>query len=120
RLRIGMALQLLPLNNPLRIAEEAATVDHISEGRFDFGIGRSGFPRVYDLYGVPYAASQARFREALEIILEALQADAGAGGEADPPGDANVFLPIPFDAAPTEKDPCEEPYESYTFYFSRQ
>jgi alkanesulfonate monooxygenase SsuD/methylene tetrahydromethanopterin reductase-like flavin-dependent oxidoreductase (luciferase family) len=65
RLRIGMAVQVLPLNNPLRIAEEAATVDHISEGRFDFGIGRSGFPRVYDLYGVPYAESQERFREPL-------------------------------------------------------
>ncbi len=71
RLRIGLAVQVLPLNNPLRIAEEAATVDHISEGRFDFGIGRSGFPRVYDMYGIPYAESQARFREALEIILEA-------------------------------------------------
>src|SRR4030095_16920003 len=71
RLRIGLAVQGLPLNNPLRIAEEAATVDHISEGRFDFGIGRSGFPRVYDMYGIPYAESQARFREALEIILPA-------------------------------------------------
>src|SRR5438445_9916952 len=71
RLRIGMAVQVLPLNNPLRIAEEAATVDQISEGRFDFGIGRSGFPRVYDMYGIPYAERQARFREALEIILEA-------------------------------------------------
>jgi alkanesulfonate monooxygenase SsuD/methylene tetrahydromethanopterin reductase-like flavin-dependent oxidoreductase (luciferase family) len=66
-----MAVQVLPLNNPLRIAEEAATVDHISEGRFDFGIGRSGSPRAYDLYGVNYGESQARFREALEIILEA-------------------------------------------------
>jgi alkanesulfonate monooxygenase SsuD/methylene tetrahydromethanopterin reductase-like flavin-dependent oxidoreductase (luciferase family) len=66
-----MAVQVLPLNNPLRIAEEAATVDHISAGRFDFGIGRSGSPRAYDLYGVPYEESQARFREALEIILEA-------------------------------------------------
>jgi alkanesulfonate monooxygenase SsuD/methylene tetrahydromethanopterin reductase-like flavin-dependent oxidoreductase (luciferase family) len=71
RLRVGMAVQVLPLNNPLRIAEEAATVDHISEGRFDFGIGRSGAPRAYDIYGIPYAESQARFREALAIILEA-------------------------------------------------
>jgi alkanesulfonate monooxygenase SsuD/methylene tetrahydromethanopterin reductase-like flavin-dependent oxidoreductase (luciferase family) len=71
RLRVGMAVQVLPLNNPLRIAEEAATVDHISAGRFDFGIGRSGAPRAYDLYGVPYEESQARFREALEIILQA-------------------------------------------------
>ena len=71
RLRVGMAVQVLPLNNPLRIAEEAATVDQISAGRFDFGIGRSGSPRAYDLYGVPYGESQARFFEAFEIIREA-------------------------------------------------
>jgi alkanesulfonate monooxygenase SsuD/methylene tetrahydromethanopterin reductase-like flavin-dependent oxidoreductase (luciferase family) len=71
RLRVGMAVQVLPLNNPLRIAEEVATVDQISGGRFDFGIGRSGSARAYDLYGVPYGESQARFSEALDIILEA-------------------------------------------------
>ena len=68
RVRIGTAVQVLPLNHPLRIAEEVATVDHISEGRFEFGIGRSGVVRTYDIYGVPYAESQARFREALDII----------------------------------------------------
>ena len=71
RLRIGMAVHVLPLNNPLRIAEEIATLDQISEGRFEFGVGRSGFARSYDLYGVPYVESRERFREALNIILEA-------------------------------------------------
>ena len=71
RLRIGMAVHVLPLNNPLRIAEEVATVDQISEGRFEFGVGRSGFARSYDLYGIPYVESRERFREALDIILEA-------------------------------------------------
>ena len=52
RLRVGTAVQVLPLNHPLRIAEEVATVDHISEGRFEFGIGRSGVVRTYDVYGV--------------------------------------------------------------------
>jgi alkanesulfonate monooxygenase SsuD/methylene tetrahydromethanopterin reductase-like flavin-dependent oxidoreductase (luciferase family) len=70
RLRVGTAVQVLPLNHPLRIAEEVATVDHISEGRFEFGIGRSGVVRTYDVYGVPYGESQARFREALEIIRQ--------------------------------------------------
>jgi alkanesulfonate monooxygenase SsuD/methylene tetrahydromethanopterin reductase-like flavin-dependent oxidoreductase (luciferase family) len=71
RVRVGTAVQVLPLNHPLRIAEEVATVDHISEGRFEFGIGRSGVVRTYDTYGVPYAESQARFREALEIVRQA-------------------------------------------------
>jgi alkanesulfonate monooxygenase SsuD/methylene tetrahydromethanopterin reductase-like flavin-dependent oxidoreductase (luciferase family) len=68
RLRVGTAVQVLPLNHPLRIAEEVATVDHISGGRFEFGIGRSGVVRTYDVYGIAYAESQARFREALDII----------------------------------------------------
>jgi alkanesulfonate monooxygenase SsuD/methylene tetrahydromethanopterin reductase-like flavin-dependent oxidoreductase (luciferase family) len=71
RLRIGMAVYVLPLNNPLRIAEEVATVDHISEGRFDLGIGRSGFTRSYDIYGTPYDESQGRFRETLEVLRAA-------------------------------------------------
>ncbi len=71
RVRVGTAVQVLPLGNPLRIAEEAATVDQLSEGRFDFGVGRSGSARAYDVLGVPYGESQARFLEALEIIREA-------------------------------------------------
>jgi alkanesulfonate monooxygenase SsuD/methylene tetrahydromethanopterin reductase-like flavin-dependent oxidoreductase (luciferase family) len=68
RLRVGTAVTVLPLNHPLRIAEEVATLDHISEGRLEFGIGRSGVVRSYDTYGIPYGESQARFRESLEII----------------------------------------------------
>jgi alkanesulfonate monooxygenase SsuD/methylene tetrahydromethanopterin reductase-like flavin-dependent oxidoreductase (luciferase family) len=71
RMRVGTAVQLLPLNHPLRVAGEVATLDHLSQGRFDFGIGRSGGPRAYDALGVPYAESQDRFFEALEIILRA-------------------------------------------------
>ena len=71
RVRVGTAVQVLPLNHPLRIAEEVATLDHISEGRLEFGIGRSGVVRTYDVYGVDYAESQARFRETLEILKKA-------------------------------------------------
>jgi len=71
RLHVGTAVQVLPLNHPLRIAEEVATVDQISEGRFEYGIGRSGSVRTYDVFGIPYGESQARFLEALQIIRQA-------------------------------------------------
>ncbi len=71
RLRVGMAVQVLPLIHPLRIAEEAATVDQLSEGRFEFGVGRSGNVRAYDIMGIDYGESKDRFQEALDIILMA-------------------------------------------------
>src|ERR1700719_1080401 len=71
RMRIGTGVQVLPLCHPLRLAEEAATVDQISHGRLIFGIGRSGFPRTYEAYGVPYGESRERFAETLEILKEA-------------------------------------------------
>ena len=71
RLRIGMAVAVLPLCHPIRMAEEAATVDQISLGRLDFGVGRSGFARAYEGYGIPYAESRERFQESLEVITKA-------------------------------------------------
>jgi alkanesulfonate monooxygenase SsuD/methylene tetrahydromethanopterin reductase-like flavin-dependent oxidoreductase (luciferase family) len=71
RLRVGLAVSVLPLCHPVRLAEEAATVDQISKGRLDFGVGRSGFPRAYEGYGIPYGESRERFQECLDIILKA-------------------------------------------------
>jgi alkanesulfonate monooxygenase SsuD/methylene tetrahydromethanopterin reductase-like flavin-dependent oxidoreductase (luciferase family) len=71
RMKIGTAVQVLPLCHPLRLAEEAATVDQLSQGRLIFGVGRSGFPRTYEAYGVPYAESRERFAETLEIVKRA-------------------------------------------------
>ena len=71
RLKIGIAVQVLPLCHPLRLAEEVATVDHISNGRLVFGVGRSGFARTYEAYGIPYAESRERFAENLAIIEKA-------------------------------------------------
>jgi alkanesulfonate monooxygenase SsuD/methylene tetrahydromethanopterin reductase-like flavin-dependent oxidoreductase (luciferase family) len=68
RLKVGIAVQVLPLCHPLRLAEEVATLDHISGGRLIFGIGRSGFPRTYEAYGVPYGESRERFAEVLEVL----------------------------------------------------
>jgi alkanesulfonate monooxygenase SsuD/methylene tetrahydromethanopterin reductase-like flavin-dependent oxidoreductase (luciferase family) len=70
-IKIGTAVQILPLCHPLQLAEEAATVDHISRGRLIFGVGRSGFARTYAAYGVPYAESRERFAETLEVVRRA-------------------------------------------------
>ena len=71
RIRIGIAVQVLPLCHPLRLAEEGATVDQISGGRLIFGVGRSGLPRTYEDYGVSYAESRDRFAEVLDIVEQA-------------------------------------------------
>src|SRR3954463_2325141 len=71
RMKIGLAVQVLPLCHPLRLAEEAATVDQISNGRLIFGVGRSGVARTYEAYGVPYGESRERFTEILDIVQKA-------------------------------------------------
>ncbi len=68
RLKIGTGVQVLPLCHPLRLAEETATIDQISRGRLLLGAGRSGNPRSYAAYGVPYSESRERFYETLEIL----------------------------------------------------
>ena len=71
RIRIGTAVQVLPLCHPLRLAEEVATVDQLSHGRLIFGVGRSGFAHTYRTYGVDYGESRERFLETLEIVKRA-------------------------------------------------
>ena len=96
RIRVGLAVQVLPLVNPLRVAEQAATVDHISKGRLDFGIGRSGLTKYYDGYHVEYAESRGRFFEALEIIMKAWTSDGFSHeGEYYTFNDVNV-VPKPY------------------------
>jgi alkanesulfonate monooxygenase SsuD/methylene tetrahydromethanopterin reductase-like flavin-dependent oxidoreductase (luciferase family) len=71
RVKIGIAVQVLPLSHPLRLAEDVATVDHLSRGRLDFGVGRSGLPGHYTGFNIPYEESRDRFAETLEILLKA-------------------------------------------------
>jgi alkanesulfonate monooxygenase SsuD/methylene tetrahydromethanopterin reductase-like flavin-dependent oxidoreductase (luciferase family) len=74
-IKIGTAVHVLPLTHPLRLAEETATVDVVSRGRFILGAGRSGNPRGYAAYGVPYSESRERFFETLDILKTAWTED---------------------------------------------
>jgi alkanesulfonate monooxygenase SsuD/methylene tetrahydromethanopterin reductase-like flavin-dependent oxidoreductase (luciferase family) len=71
RVRLGTAVTLLPLHNPVKIAEEAATADILSNGRLEFGVGRGTAPLHYSGYGIPQEESRERFDEALDFILAA-------------------------------------------------
>jgi alkanesulfonate monooxygenase SsuD/methylene tetrahydromethanopterin reductase-like flavin-dependent oxidoreductase (luciferase family) len=61
---------LLPLHSPIKIAEEAAICDILSDGRLEFGVGR-GIARHYPSYGIPPEESRGRFDEALDFVLAA-------------------------------------------------
>jgi alkanesulfonate monooxygenase SsuD/methylene tetrahydromethanopterin reductase-like flavin-dependent oxidoreductase (luciferase family) len=70
-LRIGTAVTLAAMYQPLRIAEEIALIDVLSGGRVNWGAGRGFDPTEFRAFGVPGDESTARFREAVDIVLSA-------------------------------------------------
>ena len=87
-IRLGMAVNLMPLHHPIRLAEEVATLDVLSGGRVEFGAGRGAFPLNYRGYGVEMSESRKLFEDGLETIKAAWTAQAGrrnrSGPQADP------------------------------------
>ncbi len=71
RIRLGTAVTLLPMHNPVKIAEEAAIADILSNGRLEFGVGRGTAPLHYAGYAIPQEESRERFDEALDFIIGA-------------------------------------------------
>jgi alkanesulfonate monooxygenase SsuD/methylene tetrahydromethanopterin reductase-like flavin-dependent oxidoreductase (luciferase family) len=68
RVRIGLAAAILPFHHPLRLAEQMALVDIISNGRLDVGVGRGNRPAEFAGYRVPQVESRERFDETVEIV----------------------------------------------------
>jgi alkanesulfonate monooxygenase SsuD/methylene tetrahydromethanopterin reductase-like flavin-dependent oxidoreductase (luciferase family) len=75
RLRLGTAVLVLPWHNPVLLAEEAATLDLMSGGRLDFGVGKGYRRNEFDGFAIDIAEAEARFAEALGVILKAWTAD---------------------------------------------
>ena len=71
RIRLGTAVLLLPLQHPLRTAEEAAVVDLLSHGRLELGVGRGMIAIHFQGFNIPREESRERFEEALTIITQA-------------------------------------------------
>ena len=74
RIKLLIYGNLLPLHEPLRLAEELAMLDCLSNGRLISGFAR-GIPREYNVYNVKHSESRARFEEAYEIIRRAWTED---------------------------------------------
>ena len=71
RVRIGLAAFIVPFHNPLRLAEQIALLDIVSNGRLDVGLGRGNRPAEFAGYNVPQQENRERFDETVEIMLRA-------------------------------------------------
>jgi alkanesulfonate monooxygenase SsuD/methylene tetrahydromethanopterin reductase-like flavin-dependent oxidoreductase (luciferase family) len=71
RIRLGIGVSVLPLEHPLKVAEDVAVLDHLSGGRVDLGVGRGIQPEAFHGFDIPMRESSERYAEALEIIRRA-------------------------------------------------
>jgi alkanesulfonate monooxygenase SsuD/methylene tetrahydromethanopterin reductase-like flavin-dependent oxidoreductase (luciferase family) len=76
RLRIGTAVMVLPWHNPVLLAEQTATLDLLSAGRLDLGIGKGYRYNEFRGFAIPAAEADARFDEALDVLLRSWTATA--------------------------------------------
>src|SRR5262249_12454701 len=70
-LRLGTAVMVLPWHNPVLLAEQAATLDLLSDGRLDLGVGKGYRHNEFKGFGIPIEDADARFEEALDVITRA-------------------------------------------------
>jgi alkanesulfonate monooxygenase SsuD/methylene tetrahydromethanopterin reductase-like flavin-dependent oxidoreductase (luciferase family) len=107
-LRLGTAIVQLPLAHPMRIAEELATLDVLSGGRVEFGVGRGGNPSHFAGFGVPMSESRDRMVEALDYIRQAWTNDRFSFGGHFFQADDLALAPRPILAAAPTDPRCGE------------
>jgi natural product biosynthesis luciferase-like monooxygenase protein len=71
RVRLGTSVTVLPLHNPIEVAEQLAMVDLMSGGRLELGVGRGFVAYDYEVNRIPLAEGQERTVEGLELVLQA-------------------------------------------------
>ena len=105
RLRFGPLVYLLPLYHPLRLAEEIAMLDHLSQGRLEIGIGRGRSPIELMLYGQNVEQAQSVYEETLAVIDLAFKEDrlSFRGKHFD------------FDNVPVELRPRQQPHPPFWY-----
>lgn len=72
RIRVGSAVTIAPLEHPVMLAERVAMLDHLSGGRFDFGVGRGGaHVRDFDAFGADMSSNHLTSVESMDAVLAA-------------------------------------------------
>ncbi len=92
-IRLGALVYILPLYNPIRLAEEICMLDHLSRGRLVFGTGRGASPHELRGLGIEHEEAQPVYDEAFDILIRALGGSlaATAGEHFDlPPMDVSI------------------------------
>ena len=93
-IRLGTLISILPLYHPMRVIEEACTLDQLTGGRLDLGVGRGISPIETGFHGVPGEETQERFDEAFAVLRMGLS------------GAASVWHPLSGSQTPTVQGPA--------------
>ena len=75
RLRLGTAILVLPWHNPVLLAEQVATLDLLSRGRLDLGVGKGYRHNEFAGFAMPPDEAEPRFEEVLDVLVRALASD---------------------------------------------
>lgn len=75
RIRLGTAVVVLPVEHPVRLAEDAAVVDLLSGGRLELGLGSGTDPAVFEALGYDHDRRRALMRDGLDVLLRSLRGE---------------------------------------------
>jgi F420-dependent oxidoreductase-like protein len=103
RLRLGILVTSNTFRHPVLLAKMAVTVDHISDGRLNLGIGAGWQEREHEAYGVPFHSAKRR----AERLAEALELISGLWGADHPSLDGKEYR---LDRAPFAPRPVQRPH----------
>ena len=97
RIRLGTGVVVLPFSNPIRVAEDFAFLDHLSDGRVDLGIGCGAQPSEFEHFRIDPTTAHARMEEGLEVIRQAW-----LDGRVDLRGRFHRFDDVPVHPTPVQ------------------
>jgi alkanesulfonate monooxygenase SsuD/methylene tetrahydromethanopterin reductase-like flavin-dependent oxidoreductase (luciferase family) len=98
-IHLGPMVKLLPMHHPVRLIEDMCTLDQLTEGRLEYGVGRGAVPAEHNWFSGDYGTSRERFVDALGIIDRALRTGEISSEESR----FYDFVPMPLSTKPFQE-----------------